>query len=384
MVADGTTEAGVESPQVDSITTESGADEIHQLTAAVSAESFEEWRQEREYAENIRNGTAYFNGPGEIKPPERHSPSSLLQCHRKVTYKQLNAPAEQADPDGIFWIGSRVEEDIACPFLQALVSGSDFYVTNSIWIDFTATTEAGDLRIKGETDPVIVDADAKPLILTEIKTKDSVGDLDSPNSHHKAQTHAYMKGLSEKYDRNVTNALIIYIGRTGLDMQVFQIAFDPVFWRRTVLSWAEEHTTYRRQGELPPAQPEQGWECTYCSYRERCGKGDWEYADIGPKGLLPGVTTYPKPKVVDYLEGHDDAKLTPALAIEYPELCDQYEVYDWECRVCGQAFAWDDIEWDSAASTLPRCPDCSETEPIGLLGGPQPANQVGGDDHVDG
>ncbi len=213
------------------------------LIDGISSEAFDNWYRDQQFTKNIRNGTPYFNGPSSIKPPERHSPSSLLQCYRKTFYKQLNAPSEKEDPAGIFWIGSRFEEDIALPFLRDVVAGSDEYVTNSLWVDYTVKTEVGEIHIKGETDPVVVDSNATPLLLTEIKTRKSVDEDETLSRHHRAQAHAYMKGLSEKYDRNVVDAIILYGGRTHLNIQAYHIQFDPVFWRKSVLDWAETHTS---------------------------------------------------------------------------------------------------------------------------------------------
>ena len=304
----------------------------------------------------------------------------LILNHLVVTvqvafYKQLTAPAESPDPKGIFWIGSRFEEDVALPFLREVVADSDEYVTNSLWVDYTVQTNAGDIQIKGKTDPVIVDADSRPRLLTEIKTKKSVEDLETPSSHHRAQAHAYMYGLSEKHEENITDAIILYGGRTNLNIQPFHITFDPVFWRRTVLKWAARHTTYRLHNELPPADPEHGWECTFCSYQERCGNGDSEYTDIGSSGLLPGVTKYPKPKVVEYLEAHDEAKLTPTLAKQYPELTVQYRVSEWRCTACGTTFEWDYPDWDGNPSNPPLCPECVDDGTPAPLQPPSPDDQ---------
>ncbi len=348
---------------------------LDRIIESISSNAFDDWHQEKEFAENIRNGTPYFNGPSDPKPPERHSPSSLLQCHRKTFYKQLNAPAESPDPEGIFWIGSRFEEDVALPFLRETVTGTDEYVANSLWVDFTVQTDAGEINIKGKTDPVIVDADSKPRLLTEIKTKKSVGDLETPSSHHRAQAHAYMYGLSEKHEENITDAIILYGGRTNLNIQPFHINFDPVFWRRTVLKWAAKHTTYRLHEELPPADPEHDWECTFCSYQERCGKGDSEYTDIGSSGLLPGVAKYPKSKVAEYLEAHDEAKLTPTLGRQYPELTSRYRVTEWRCTACRSTFEWDDPDWDGNPSNPPLCPECVSDGTPAPLQPPSPDEQ---------
>jgi CRISPR-associated exonuclease Cas4 len=357
--SEGAVDDSVQSKQSDSdFRSEDEISREQEIVETISSEVFDEWYQSREFRRNIENGTPYFNGPSNTKPASRHSPSSLLQCHRKTFYKQLNAPRENKEPTGIFWIGTHFEEDIALPFLREAVVGENQFVTNSVWVDFNVETKAGELRIKGETDPVIVNADSEPLILTEIKTKKSVGELNSPSSHHKAQAHAYMKGLTKKFDRKITDTLIIYGGRKNLDIRSFHVKFDPVFWRQTVVNWAAQHTSYRLRDELPPADPEHDWECTFCSYRERCGKGDLEYSDFGPSGLLPGVSIYPKSKVIEYLEAHEGAKLTPTLAKQYPKVAAQYQVAEWHCVACGMTFAWDRPDWDSEVSPSPLCPEC--------------------------
>jgi CRISPR/Cas system-associated exonuclease Cas4 (RecB family) len=350
-------------------------DSVEPLIDRVSGSRFSEWYREREFTQNVRQGTPYFNGPRPTPPPTRHSPSTLLQCHRKIAYRQLNAPAEQPDPEGIFWVGIRFEEDIALPFLQEAVTGPDTYACNSLWVDFTAETDTGDLHIKGETDPVIVDSDGEPLLLTEIKTKRSVDNVDAPNRHHRAQAHAYMRGLSEKYDRPVTNAVILYGGRTSLDVRCFHIEFDPAFWTEIVLEWAERHTSYRLNDELPPAEPTFDWECTFCSYRQRCGRGDGAHSDIDPVGLLPRRTDYPQEKLVEYLDAYPEAKLTPELAQAYPTLADSHGAYDWVCEACGVQRQWDDMAWNGMPSDPPDCPECVKNGVPASLSGPPPAIQ---------
>jgi len=132
------------------------------------------------------------------------------------------------------------------------------YVQNSIWVDFTVGSQAGDLRLKGETDPVFVDAEGVPILLTEIKTKDSIEHLDSPNDHHLAQAHAYMFGLNQKFDRRITDALLVYVDRSTLDLKAFHTKFDDEFWNDTVLHWAATHTEYQIDDELPPLTPSTG------------------------------------------------------------------------------------------------------------------------------
>ena len=345
------------------------------LLSRISAESFDEWYREQERARNIRNGQHYFNYPGRISAPTRHSPSSLLQCQRKTLYKHLNAPEENADPDGIFWFGNRFEEDVIMPYLADAVTQEGAYVCNSLWVDFSVETESGELRVKGETDPVIVDEHSSPLLLLEIKTKRSVEDLNGPNPHHKAQVHAYLHGLAEKHDKYPETAAIIYGSRTTLDIEVFEVEFDPTFWEDTVIKWASRQTAHRAYGDLPPPDPEYDWECEFCSFRERCGQGERECSDGSPIGFLPVYADYPRQKVLNYLETHPGAKLTPTLAQTYPDLVDEYEVYRWSCSDCDSTFQWDEINLDLESLRAPKCPECDNTTSRGWLSGPSTSEQ---------
>ena len=348
---------------------------IDTLIDRIDATSFADWYRKREFAQNIREGKPYFNGPDRVPVPERHSPSQLNQCHRKIYYRQLNAPEEQPDPQGIFWTGTKFEEELVVPYLEATV-GPDEYVRNSMWIDVTCETDAGEIRIKGATDPVIVNAESEPLLLTETKTKRSLDHLDKPDHHHLAQTHCYMYGLTQSYDRHVTDALLLYGSRTTLDFRAFHVAFDPWFWRQTVLSWAEDHTQLRLDEKLPAADPELPWECDVCSYRHRCGQTEEiVYSNMEANGLLPLWADYPQAKLVEYLEAHSEAKLTPTLAHEYPALADTRGVYDWICEVCGAQQAWDDIDWNGSTTEPPDCRVCASKGIHAPLSGLPPATQ---------
>jgi CRISPR-associated exonuclease Cas4 len=149
-----------------------GSGRANRFAQRIGAESFEEWYAEREFARNIREGRPYFNGPSPVPDPERHSPSNLLQCHRKVAYRQANAPEESEAPEGIFWSGRLFEEEVAVPYLRDVVAGEDTYIRNSMWIDDSVETPNGEeLRFRGSTDPVLVDRESEPLLVTEVKTK---------------------------------------------------------------------------------------------------------------------------------------------------------------------------------------------------------------------
>ncbi len=330
----------------------------------IDGEGFAEWYRERQFAHNVQNGQSYFNGPSSVPPPDRHTPSSLLQCQRKVFYRKENAPAERTPPEGIFWTGRRFEEELIVPFLRDTV-GSDAYVRNSIWVDFEV--DAGDepLRIRGTTDPCVVDPEGTPVLPTEVKTKDDVRHLEQPNRHHRAQVHAYMRGLSHEFDRDVDEAILIYGGRKTLDVRVFREPFDPEFWGE-VIEWAASLTEHREVGHLPPAEPEYDWECRFCDYQHRCGMSDRAHTDEGPEGFLPGLE-YPRECAVEYLESHPGAKLTPTLARTFQDLADEYEVHDWTCSRNGCVHSWTDVDDGSNGSEGPVCPACADRDVLATL-----------------
>ena len=357
---------------------------IGALIDTIDTTTFAEWYREREFKQNIREGQPYFNGPDRIPAPKRHSPSQLNQCHRKIYYRQLNSPEEQPDPQGIFWTGTKFEEELVVPYLQTIV-GPDEYVRNSMWIDVTCETDAGEIRIKGATDPVIVDIESEPLLLTESKTKRSLDRVEAPDPHHLAQTHCYMYGLTQKYDHRVTDALLLYGSRTSLDLKAFHIAFDPWFWGETVLGWAEDHTQLRLDEELPAADPELSWECNVCSYRHRCGQAeDTSSRDVDATGFLPRFEEYPREKVREYLDSYDGARLTPTLARQYPDLTEEYDVHDWECQKCSSRFPYDEIEVTQDEGEALLCPSCkNDGVPVPLVG-PSPSEQNSSSETPDG
>jgi len=334
---------------------------------------FEDWYRQYQFAENIRNGTPYFNGPSKLKPPGRFSPSELLKCHRKIYYKHLNAPEENADPKGIFYFGNQFEEDLAEEFIADAMSGLNTYLRNSLWTQIEIDTDMGTIVVNGSTDPVVVDEDAEPILLSEIKTSSSLKYTSSPKEHHLAQAHAYMEGLSRKFDLEVRDVVFLYADRESLQAKTFHVEFDNEFWENKVVDWMERNTYHRVFGFLPPAEPEQEWECKFCPYKNRCGQSSGLYEDEDAAGFLPLYTDYPREKVVEYLEAHAEAKLTPSLAHKYPGLTDQHDVFDWQCSECDTQYSWNEISW--SGDDGPECPSCNAADETGYLRGPTPAEQ---------
>ena len=362
----------------DTGTTSDTADEqeneaVRKILKSILSGDFHEWYEEKKAKDNLKDGKPYYNEPSSAPDPKRHSPSSLLQCSRKIYYRQLNAPEESEDPHGIFWLGSKFEEKFVLPYLEDIVPNG-VYVGNSYWVDFTVETEEGEIRFRGETDPVIVAEDGRPLVLVEVKTKSSVSNLEAPNRHHRAQVHPYLYGLSQQYSQTVTDAIILYGSRDTFETTAFHVEFDPLFWKDIVLNWAIAHTESRTLKKLPSANPGFEWECEFCSYRQRCGKTDLPHSDIGPTGLLPLYDDYPRQKLIDYLEAHEEAQLTPTLAYSHPDLAERYGVYHWVCASCGDQYDWREVEFKTVENP-PFCEACGEKGRFVELAGPDPSEQ---------
>lgn len=350
---------------------------VTDIIEEIGNSSFHHWYQAQKFAENIQNGQSYFNGVQSSGSPLRHSPSRLLQCHRKIYYRQQNAPKEKSNPVGIFWTGENFETELIVPYFRD-VAGDEFYVQNSIWTDFTIKSRTGELHFKGETDPVFVDQDGIPFLLTEIKTKDSIKQLTSPDDRHLAQAHAYMYGLTEKYERRITDALLVYVDRSSLDLKAFHQEFDPVFWRNQAVSWAASQSEFRIENRLPPAEPQRHWECQFCAYRERCGKETDGVGESSPPiGFLP-LMEYPEEMVTRHLEAYRDSGLllTPTLAHQFPRLAEKFGTHDWRCLSCLNRYSWEALNPEHPGEFL-CCPACGNNDGNqGTVRGPTPEEQL--------
>ncbi|WP_135851106.1 CRISPR-associated protein Cas4 [Halorussus salinus] len=351
-------------------------DPVATLIEKICTTDFDTWYRERQFVQNIREGQPYFNGPSPCRDPRYHTPNKLNQCHRKIYYDRLNAPEEQPEPEGLFWFGTKFEEELAMEYLEDTVKPHR-YVRNSIWLDFTIETETDNLRFRGETDPVVVDKDGVPYLPTEVKTTE-VDNLTKPKKRHLAQVHAYLYGLSQEYDREFTAAVLLYTHRKTFSFTPFEVEFDSEFWRNTVVEWAETQTQYRQDEILPPADPELEWECEYCDYKHRCGEGNTNYENGGVRGFLPLFAEYPRDKVEEYLEVYSDvgAKLTPTLAHHYPDLANRFEVDDWQCEACETTQQWDSVDWNGNVDRPPLCPQCEKDGIPAPLSGPAPTESA--------
>lgn len=349
----------------------------------ITNRTFTEWYSEQQFQTNILEGQAYFNGPSPPKDPDRYSPSKLLQCHRKASYARQNTPREGTPPEGLFWIGSEFEEEVIVPFLQSITT-PETYVTNSLWIDAEIVVEGTALQLRGSTDPAIVTAEADPLLLTEIKTTSSLDHLSEPKEHHRAQLHAYLYALNDEYEHDITEGLIVYGCRKTLDIEVFHVEFDAAFWA-DILDWMSEQTEFEQADALPPASPERDWECSYCSFKHRCGEADTPFTDIGLDGLLPLFDEYDRENLEEYLDAHSDAdaRLTPTLAHTFPDLARDYGVYEWSCPACNTTYAWDVLDWDGDTTSPPVCPRCIESGELITVSGPNPDEQLTLSNHDD-
>lgn len=324
------------------------------IRTTLTQQQFADFHQKKERERNAEEGyDDTRNDPAHMAADEDHSPSNILNCHRMSYYKSRNAPREDALPFGIFKFGHDFEAYVQT-FIEDEVAPEDSEVRNVEQIDFTVDG----LHFTGSTDPVIFNADGVPTALFEVKSTGSLYHVKDKgvNERHKAQAHAYAKGLARKYNRESPPPIFfIYGDRETLEVAMIEIEFDPEFWEDEVMEWAHTDTEYRRQDELPPTidDPESTdnhYMCGYCDYAERCGNytpesvsphsdeythpgeiDEYWWNDtiatsiqnttdkLGPKGFLP-LTQYPEATVISQLVTYPETCLTPTLAHQYPAL----------------------------------------------------------------
>ncbi|MFC7137289.1 PD-(D/E)XK nuclease family protein [Halobaculum litoreum] len=241
------------------------------------------------------------------------------------------------------------------------------YVRKHDWIDYSTEVDNTELRFKGRTDPLIVDSDSVPIVPIEVKTRKSVESLDSPSPKHRAQLHAYIVGLSRKYEIKPPDGVILYGSRETFDVKTFHIEYSEQFWDEVVVPWAATQTTSLLDENLPPADPEQEWECGYCSYRERCGKGKSPVKDSGAHGFVPGYTEYPHENVEEYLRLFPSAAIPSAIASKFPDLASDHSIQEWSCDRCGYCAEWDAVK----SAGEPLCPECAEDDILISLSRPE-------------
>lgn len=325
-----------------------------------------EWYREQTTRKNIENGNAEYNTPQPPPSADVFRPNRLLQCRRKQYYGEQNAPRESPPPKGIYFAGSKVEEDLVLPYLREQVASwsDELFVANSLWIEEDVTAGNGDVTLRGSTDPVIVQENGFPVFVTEIKSKRSFNGSPSVSPHHRAQLHAYMAGLSAKHDASVREGAILYVSREDLELEIMSVSFDDDFWSR-VGEWMEKLTTDRMHNELPSAEPEHDWECRYCPYAARCGAHtESRVSDVGPEGFVPSIE-YPLESVKHHLECYPGVGLTATVANQYPWLSEDYEVTLPFCSTCGEATTISPER--SGTDSTPLCPTCAEEGDISEL-----------------
>jgi len=324
------------------------------LAAAANARDFDAWLAEQNRQRNRDDGyDDTRNDPTYIPDPDDHSPSSLVQCHRRIYYRALNAPAESGQPLGFFDVGHFFEEDRVEPWLADLLERAadgdvphvdfddfDDFDPDDLDLDNTVhvTVVEDEFEISGSTDPVAFHG-GRPLLLVEVKsTKDLqyVRSAGEPDESHLAQAHAYMKGLQAEFDLDAPPlAMFVYGERSSWDVETFLVEFDEAFYRDVVVPWAEQQTDYRSARALPPQEPKEEYECFYCEFRYRCGNApEWHEAtkndetvaerakfsmgNQNSKGFLP-LAKYPATAVYEHVLTYPDVPLTPSLAYHWPE-----------------------------------------------------------------
>lgn len=411
--------------------------------------SFADWHAIQEMHRNAEDGyDDTRNDPSYTPDADTHSPSQLMNCHRMAYYKANNAPREDDLPFGIFKFGHDFEA-YAQEFIETLIGDiDDAEVRNPVQIEYETEdgltiTGSTDPVIFRDGVPVAL-TEMKTSKNLHFVDEESFHD---EKHQHKSQAHAYARGLQKQFDLDEPPAIFfIYGSRESLETLTFEIEFDEDFWDNEALDWAREQTEHRERDDLPDALPDDSdmdYMCGYCDFAERCGNyepsspapgepsdmqsvysiirqvkrnelsvdegGDmvkesvqngntdpyWYDNSIADEvqntfdnedvtGFLP-LKEYPEDVVISHLLTYPEVKLTPTLAMQYPDLVDndiepddrletlygevpQRKVHDWHCSECDTTVAFGETVWNGKFYSRPKCPDCDAD-----MRGPRPS-----------
>lgn len=386
------------------------------VDANLTADAFGEWHHRNEQQRNTEEGYHHRNDPTYQPDPESHGPSKLLNCHRMAYYEAANTPREEELPYGIFKFGHDFESYIE-EFINQELAPATSFVRNVEHVEY----DIGDCTVGGSTDPVIFSGPSEPAALFEIKTTKNISFVekrDEADRRHRAQAHAYARGLQAKYNLESPPKLFyIYGDRESLEIFATTEQFDAEFWEETVIPWIKRDTRYRKGDSLPPKVDPDGdlaYMCSYCDFKERCGNyepeskpphGDdyvesvddywWDdtianhmmdqLSDMPPVGFIP-LKKHPEGAVISHLATYPDVPLTPTLATQYPELVEgawptptdieqkwgiapTRHVADWTCPACAVKFPFGSFNWEGNYENIPQCPHCGDS----TLRGPLPS-----------
>jgi len=336
------------------------------LDDALTSAGFETWWQHR--SEDTQGQTE--PQPDSPTHGKAVSPSDLLSCHRRTYYAAQDAPQEEPVPHGTFEAGSQFET-IVDSFIRA-VAPAECFVTNPVSVQFEVEVvgEGTGLSVSGSTDSVVFTARGDPMLLTEVKQTSGLNYVkdDGPHTRHRAQAHAYAKGLQRKANLSSPPPICYAYG----DRHTFELypvfeEFDSPFWKETVVPWIIRNAELQAEDELPPpVADDRRYMCQYCSFSRRCthpepgpepirvdtlvenlsadsqespydasteviGDTDfWWDSDIDPRvirqappspaqGFLP-CHRYSESAVLSHLIAHPSVSLTPTVATQYPFL----------------------------------------------------------------
>lgn len=353
--------------------TQTPEDLTNKLTAE-GTESFNEyWRNNTETITATDIETATKRPFGEFAGNE------LGQCQRRWMYEWTGAPVEEKLPYGIFETNTRIRERVIVDWLSDTVDAGTVTEPEEITVSISptentpATSEteqtatipepSGDRTTNGDS-PYTVTVQSGPLIRNEsddvtiatlVKTTGNIERTTGIKYRHLLELNTLLHGLG------IENGLVIYVDRhTLVNPRIYSTTYSSEAID-DVREWTTETAQFVVDEKLPPAEPPENWMCSYCPYEKRCGVNDSKYGGLSTVGFVAGLNAYSRQTIESHLETHPDAKLTPTLAIDYPDLADTHDVDNWYCLECEQSYEHTDSEFETfnyPNTMTPECPEC--------------------------
>jgi len=190
----------------------------------------------------------------ERRKPGRLYVSDIGNCLRKTFYA-FTCPREQS-PElfGRFFVGDLIHQKIT-EFL------SERYPTKSERDVVIYIPGVG--RIFGRYDNLVEVGDEK--ILIEKKSTSRIDLIEEPSRHDLFQIQVYLGALG------IGKGILVYFEKNTFKVKQFEIEFSPEIFEEAL---NRAKTIFKCVEERRLPEKEEGWECRYCPYKDKCERDE--------------------------------------------------------------------------------------------------------------
>ena len=211
------------------------------------------------------------------KKAGRYYPSEIGSCIRKIWYSYMFPKETDAELMKIFKAGTMIHD-----FVAEVLGSERTPEVKLLKTEVPFSMDFGDFTVSGRVDDILLLSVNNKKLLVEVKSVRFV-DRAEPTRPHIMQLQMYMHALG------IHSGFILYIERNSLHSKTFRVDYDPgiigdIIQRFQMLH--ESLTSNRLPAPEARENPEIGWMCNYCNYREECSR-DCKQAASSQEEHLP-------------------------------------------------------------------------------------------------